>query len=142
MKGGLWEQVSAITSEWERDNESGVVWAGEFENRLGVRIEQDCRDATTIWFNPGTITLHFEAYLFGRVSNHELARRFLRFNTGSWPVIVAYDSREDIFLSGRLPVQVIDEETLGIIVAAVHTGVERLFPHCIDAIKAERETSR
>ncbi len=142
MNQPLWDLVSATTSSWAADADSGIVWAGEFEGRRGVRLVQDCRDATTVWFETGDITLRFDAYLFGRIDDTDLPRRFLKFNHNSWPVAVSIDRREDVYLTGRVPAAAVDAEMLGVIVGGIHDGVERLFPHCLAAAQRGRETSR
>jgi putative sensory transduction regulator len=136
----LWDLVAATTTAWTADPDSGIAWAGEFEGRRGVRIVQDCREATTVWFTAGDITLRFDAYLFGRVDDAELHRRFLKYNHASWPVSVALDRREDIFLTGRVPVTAVNKNMLGVIVGGIHDGVERLFPHCLEVARQGRET--
>ncbi len=142
MNRPLWDFVATTTSEWATDPESGIVWAGELEGRRGVRIVQDCREATTIWFDCGEITLRFEAYLFGRLDDPTLHRRFLKFNHTSWPALVSFDRRDDIYLTGRVPAGSVDQDMLGVVVGAVHDGVERLFRQCVEAARPGRERSR
>jgi putative sensory transduction regulator len=137
----LWDLVATTTTVWTADPDSGIVWAGEFEGRRGVRIVQNCREATTIWFATGDLTLRLDAYLFGRLDDAELHRRFLKYNYASWPISVALDRREDIYLTGRIPVAAVDENMLGVIIGGVHDGVERLFPHCLEVVQRGRETS-
>lgn len=57
------ETLEALTSGWVDDAESDVVWAGEHEGRWGIRMAQQARDFTTIWFDVGERTMAVEAYL-------------------------------------------------------------------------------
>ena len=39
--------LEQVTEAWVADPESDVVWAGAYEGRWGIRMRQQCRDATT-----------------------------------------------------------------------------------------------
>jgi hypothetical protein len=48
-------------SLWLEDPESSVEYAEEVEERWAVRMRQETRDATTVWFDVGERSLTFEA---------------------------------------------------------------------------------
>jgi hypothetical protein len=76
------ELLEQVTLEWATDPASDAVWAGEHEGRWGVRIHQQVREATTIWFDVGELTIGFEAYLLPAPPHQqaEVHRQALRRN--------------------------------------------------------------
>ena len=122
--------VKQTTEAWVADADSDVVWAGSHEGRWGIRMRQDCREATTIWFDVGDLTVGFEAYLLpappagaGEVYRHCLAR-----NHRAWPAAIAIDRRGDLFVLGRIPLDGLTSDRLDEAVGAVYEVVELSFP--------------
>ena len=48
---------------WLADPESSVEYAEEVEGRWAVRMRQEARDATTVWFTIGQRSVEYEAYV-------------------------------------------------------------------------------
>ena len=59
MRGVLEHRIQ----QWIADPESSVEYAEELEGRWAVRMRQQVRDATTIWFTIGERSLEYEAYV-------------------------------------------------------------------------------
>ena len=53
----------AAVHDWVEDPESSVVYAEDVEGRIAVRMDQEARDASTIWWSPGQRSLAAELYL-------------------------------------------------------------------------------
>ena len=97
--------VVATTQAWVEDTDSDAVWAGEYEGRWGLRMAQQCRDFTTIWFAVGERTVGYEAFLLpDPPHNRADAYRFcLSRNRTSWPAAISLDRQGDLIVSGRIP---------------------------------------
>jgi hypothetical protein len=136
--------LRTVTEAWVRDEESDVVWAGEFEGRWGLRMAQSARDFTTVWFDVGGITVHFEAYLVpAPAQNREAVYRYcLARNRTSWPATITADARGELYVAGRIPLDVLTPETVDAAVGAVHTVVDTSFPTLVRLGFQSREKSR
>ena len=133
--------IAAIGASWVEDAESDVVWAGEFEGRFGVRMAQQVRDFTTVWFEVGERTLGYEAYVLpnspGDVA--EVHRQCLIRNQSSWRVHFAVDKDGDVFLRGRIPLADVTTETLDEVLGAIYEQVEVSFRGLVRAGFERRE---
>jgi hypothetical protein len=92
-------------------------------------MTQRAREATTIWFDVGDLTVGFEAYLLPApvhdaeaVYRHCLARTYR-----AWPAAIALDDRGDLYVMGRIPLAALDAEHLSQVVAAVYQVIELSF---------------
>ena len=134
--------IAAASERWVADAESSVVWAGEYEGRLGIRMAQENRDFTTVWFDVGERTVRLEAYLlpappFDRAEVH---RQALIRNWRSWPVWIATDTDGDLYVLGRIPLDALDEEALDRAVGAAYELVDLSFRAMVKAGFTRAET--
>ena len=118
-----------VTTGWVEDDESDVVWCGEHEGRWGIRMAQQTRDFTTVWFDVGEITIGFEAYLLPPPPRNvaESLTYVLKRNWRSWPAYIAADDRGELYIKGRMPVANITESDIERAVGAVYELVEVSF---------------
>lgn len=121
--------LETLTTRWADDPDSDVVWAGEHEGRWGIRMAQQARDFTTIWFDIGQRTLAVEAYLLpnpprGHVDVYRLC--LLR-NVSSWPAVICLDPQGDLYIRGRRALSEVSEATIDGLVGAVYELVELTF---------------
>lgn len=121
--------IIEMTAEWVDDEESAVVWSGEYEGRLGLRMSQETRDFTTLWFEIGQRTVGLEAYLLPapQVHREEVYRQCLFRNRRSWPVSIAVDRDGDLYIGGRISLDLLDRARLDQAVAAVYELVDLSF---------------
>ncbi len=135
--------VAAVTAAWAADPASDVVWAGEHEGRLGVRMAQRVRDFTTVWFDVGDRTVGVEAYVLPAPPGDaaEVHRQCLRRNESAWRVHFALDRHGDVFLLGRVPLDELSAEELDAVLGAVYEAVEVSFRSLVRAGFARREKS-
>ncbi len=133
--------IAETTTAWVDDPHSAVVWAGEHEGRPGLRMAQTSRDFTTIWFDVGERTVAVEAYLVPPPthSREEVYRQCLVRNLRSWPVSIAMDRNGDLYVIGRIPLEIFDAAALDQIVGAVYELVEVAFRPLVRAGFASRE---
>ncbi|NND04412.1 MAG: hypothetical protein HKN91_16670 [Acidimicrobiia bacterium] len=118
-----------VTTEWVEDDESDVVWCGEHDGRWGIRMAQETRDFTTIWFDVGEITIGFEAYLLPppRKDQAEVLGLCLKRNWRSWPAYIAADVKGELYVRGRIPIDNITATDIEMAVGAVYQLVELTF---------------
>ncbi len=121
--------LTETTRAWLTDPASDVVWAGEYEGRWGIRMAQQVRDFTTVWFSIGERTIGFEAYLLPSPphGHADVYRLCLHRNWRSWPASIALDERGDIFVVGRIPLGQVNTASLDRAVGAVYELVELSF---------------
>jgi Putative bacterial sensory transduction regulator len=121
--------VLEVAAGWEADPASDVVWSGEHEGRVGVRIAQRTRDFTTVWFDVGERTVGFEAFVLPAPPSGaaEVYRICLSRNARSWPAHLALDRDGDISAVGRIPLEVLSAETLDGALGAVYELIELTF---------------
>lgn len=123
------ELLRDVTTRWANDPNSDVVWCGEHDGRWGIRMAQQTRDFTTVWFHIGEITIGYEAYLLPPPRHHEsdVLMYCLKRNSKSWPAYIAADDRGELYIKGRIPVAHIDETDVETAVGAVYGLVEVAF---------------
>lgn len=136
--------VVATTQAWVDDVQSDVVWAGSYEGRWGIRMAQQCRDFTTIWFTIGERTVGYEALLLPdpRFNRADAYRFCLARNRTSWPVSIALDRRGDLTIAGRIPLDGLTAAKLDRAVGAVYQTVELSFRPLLAIGVDGREKSR
>lgn len=138
-----WELLTETARGWVDDEESDVVWAGEFEGRWGVRMAQEVRDFTTVWFDVGDRTVGYEAYVLpppaGDVA--EVHRLCLVRNARSWRAHFALDPEGAIYLRGRIPIDRAGPEELDAVLGALYEMVETSFRSLVRAGFQAREKS-
>jgi hypothetical protein len=118
-----------LTTAWVDDPGSDVVWAGAHEGRWGIRLAQQARDFTTIWFDIGERTLGIEAYVLPAppLDREQVYRHCLVRNATVWRVHFALDRDGAVYLRGRLPLDAVSEEALDETVGAVYEVIELSF---------------
>ncbi len=138
------ELLRAVTTRWVEDADSDVVWTGEHEGRWGLRVAQQARDFTTIWFDVGAITIGFEAYLLPppRHQQAEVLGYCLKRNHRSWPAYIAADDRGELYIRGRIPVAHLTADDIETAVGAVYQLVEISFKPLLRLGYLSREKTR
>lgn len=127
---------------WLDDPESSVEYAEEVEGRWAVRMHQDVRDATTVWFEVGERSLKFEAYLMpAPADTTEVYRQALVRNNTTWRVFFALDGEGAVLLRGRIAVAQVTIGELDLVLGEIYAMVEVAFRPMIRAGFSSRETS-
>lgn len=127
---------------WLEDPDSAVEYSEELEGRIAVRMRQQARDATTVWFDVGERSLWFEAYFMpAPPSPGDVHRQALIRNMSSWRVFFAVDSEGALILRGRLPVERVTTEELDFVLGEIYETVEVAFRPMIRAGFGGREKS-
>jgi hypothetical protein len=127
---------------WIEDPSSSVEYSEELEGRIAVRMRQQARDATTVWFDVGERSLMFEAYFMpAPPSPEEVHRQALVRNISSWRVFFALDDEGALVLRGRLPAEQVSLSELDYVLGEIYEFVEVAFGPMIRAGFSGREKS-
>jgi hypothetical protein len=127
---------------WLDDPESAVEYAEEVEGRWAVRMTQEVRDATTVWFDVGERSLWFEAYVLPKPpKTEEVHRQALVRNRSSWRAFFALDEEEAVVVRGRVGADRLSLEELDLVLGEVYELVEISFRAMVAAGFRDREKS-
>jgi hypothetical protein len=127
---------------WLDDPESSVEYAEEVEGRWAVRMRQETRDATTVWFTVRERSLELESYLMpAGEGTSELFRQALARNMRSWRVFFALDRDQGLVLRGRLAAGAITDLELDLALGEVYDTIEVSFRPLLRALLQGREKS-
>lgn len=124
MRGVLEERIRL----WLEDPEGSVEYAEQVEGRWAVRMRQETRDATTVWFDVGERSLTFEAYVLPEpVAPEEVHRQAMVRNARAWRCFFAVDSENAIVLRGRLAADRVTLDELDRVLGEVYDTIELAF---------------
>lgn len=127
---------------WVEDPASSVEYAEEVEGRWAVRMRQDVRDATTVWFDVGERSLQFEAYVMpAPPSPGEVHRQALVRNARAWRCFFAVDAEGAIVVRGRLAADRVTVDELDRVLGEVFETIEIAFRPMVRAGFPSREKS-
>lgn len=128
-----WDVLVRASGRLVADASSDVVNAEEYEGRWAVRMGQQVRDFTTVWFDVGERTVGFEAYVLPNPAggHHEIFRQLLARNHRLWRTHFSIDRDGDLFLVGRVSLDEWNETVLDEVLGAIYEAVELSFPALI-----------
>jgi hypothetical protein len=124
-----WEVLTGACERLVADETSDVVNAEEYEGRWAVRMAQQVRDFTTVWFEVGELTVGFEAYVLPNppAGHHEIFRQLLTRNHRLWRAHFSIDKDGDVFLMGRVSLEEWTEDVLDEVLGTIYETVELSF---------------
>ena len=127
---------------WLEDPESSVEYSEELDGRWAVRMRQDTRDATTVWFEVGERSLWFEAYVMpAPVDPSEVHRQAMVRNATAWRCFFAVDREGAIVLRGRLAAASVSLDELDRVLGELFETIELAFRPMVRAGFPNREKS-
>ena len=134
------EQAAALLSQvvdsWVADPDSDVVYAEKVEGRLAVRMRQQVREATTVWFWVGDRSLIAEAYVIPAPGEAEDAyRQALVRNGRSFRVNFALDHEGALVLRARIPLDRVDSTELSYLLAEIYETIEVSFRSLVGLVR-------
>ena len=122
------ELLAQVVEEWVADPDSDVVYAEKVEGRLAVRMRQEVREATTVWFWVGEFSLVAEAYVIPAPADALPAfRQALLRNGRSFRVNFALDYEGALLLRGRIPLERVTAPELSYLLAEIYQTIESSF---------------
>jgi hypothetical protein len=121
----LWQAIDS----WIADEESSVEYAEQVDDRIAVRMRQEARDASTVWWSPGQRSLTAELYVIpapegDRESVYRLA---LDRNRSTYRAHYALARDGGIILRARLPNEDVDLVLLDSVLGELYDQVELSF---------------
>lgn len=121
--------LEAAIRRWLNDPDSAVVYAEQLDGRWAVRMTQEVRDATTVWFTVGERSIGVEAYVLGApaVDPGEAYRQCLVRNARTWRIHYALDAEGAMVLRGRIAVRHVSSHELDLVLGEIYETVEVSF---------------
>ena len=121
--------VAEVTDRMAADPDGDVIWVGDVEGRRGVRMRQQARDVTVVWFEAGQRTLGVEALVLPAPPRRreEVYRQCLRRNARTRVMRFAIDGAGDLVLVGRVPAETVDRQEIELLLGEIHEMVEVSF---------------
>jgi hypothetical protein len=127
---------------WLEDEEGSVEYAEEVEGRWAVRMRQETRDATTVWFDVGERSLEFEAYVLpAPVAAAEVHGQAMMRNARAWRCFFALDAENAIVLRGRIAAGSVTVHELDRVLGEIYETIELAFRPMVRAGFPTREKS-
>lgn len=123
------EILDRTATSWLEDPESDVVHCEWLEGRLAVRVRQQVREATTVWWEVGERTVRAEAYVIPAPSTSSLEpyRLCLVRNHDALRVWFALDADGAVVIRAREPVERVDRMLLDQVLGEIYSLVELTF---------------
>ncbi len=137
MRATLVAQIQA----WLDDAESSVEYSEELEGRWAVRMRQQTREATTVWFTVGDRSLEYEAFVLpmppgaGSAPHQALLR-----NQRAWRAFFAIDREGDLVLRGRLAAGQVTSSELELALGEIYDTIEVSFRALLAALSEREKT--
>jgi len=124
-----WDLLTRASARLVADEASDVVNAEEYEGRWAVRMAQQVRDFTTVWFEVGERTVGFEAYVLPNPprGHQEIYRQLLTRNQRLWRAHFSIDRDRDLFLVGRVALAEWSEGVFDEVLGTIYEAVELSF---------------
>jgi hypothetical protein len=127
---------------WLEDPSSSVEYAEEVDGRWAVRMRQETRDATTVWFEVGEGSLWYEAYVLPAAEGgRALLAQALHRNEKGWRAFYALDSEDGLVLRGRLAEEHVTELELDKALGEIYDAIEVGFRPLLRSLATNREKS-
>lgn len=139
---GMRQILEGRIESWLDDTGSSVEYAEEVDGRWAVRMRQEARDATTVWFDVGERSLWYEAYVLpvAGASRDLLAQALLR-NMKGWRAHFALDREDGLVLRGRLSEEHVTDLELDLALGEIYDTIEVSFRPLVRALTSDREKS-
>lgn len=121
----LWDSVKS----WLDDPNSTVEYAEQVDDQIAVRMRQDIRDASTVWWKPGQRSLRAELYVIPEPARNaeSVYRLALKRNRASFRVNFAIAEDGGVILRARLPNDDVDADSLDSVLGEFFELVEVSF---------------
>jgi len=139
---GMREVLERRIDAWLADPESSVEYAEELDGRWAVRMRQEARDATTVWFTIGQRSIEYEAYVLPAAEGgSELFEQALHRNMRAWRAYFALDQEGELLLRGRLAQSHLTDLELDLALGEIYDAIEVAFRPLLRSLLAGRENS-
>lgn len=125
------QEVVRVLNDYLADQlaqNSAVSLAEQVEEfRWMLRLKQECRDVSTIWFWLRDYTLWWECYFLPQPANAALYEHLLRWSGHLYSMRFSIGEEDAVYLFGQMPLNAVTAEELDRIVGSTYEAVERFF---------------
>ena len=121
----LWDAIS----RWIADEESSVEYAEQVDDRIAVRMRQEAREASTVWWSPGQRSLTAELFVIPepQANQESVYRLALDRNRSTFRVHYALARDGGIVLRSRLSNEDVSFALLDLVLGELYDQVELSF---------------
>ena len=121
----LWECIE----RWIADEDSSVEYAEQVDDRIAVRMRQEVRDASTVWWTPGQRSLTAEVFVVpAPTTNSEAVYRLaLDRNRSTFRAHYAMERDGGIVLRSRIANESVSVDLLELVLGELYDQVELTF---------------
>ena len=129
------------SEHWIDDPDSSVEYAEHVEGSIAVRMRQEARDASTVWWTHGQRSLRAELYVLPTPErNAEVCYRLvLHRNHSAFWLLDGLDVDGGIVLRARIPNGDVTSEVLDQVLGELYDQVEATFPPLVKRLAFGRE---
>lgn len=137
------EVLRRVIDGWVDDPASDVQYAEFLEGRWAVRMRQETRDATTVWWELGSRSLRAEAYVLPAplVNQSEVYRLCLVRNQRAWRAHFGIDAEGAVVLRARIASAQVTSVELDLVLGEIYEAVETTFRPLVRLAFPPRENS-
>ncbi len=129
------EMIRVLMERWIDDPDSPVVYTEQVDGRRAVRMRQQIRDFTTVWFDVGERSVRIEAYVVPAGDQPvELLRQCLVRNRNTWRTRYCIDEQNGIVLRARVALENLDEAEMSFVMAEIYEQIEVGFRPLLRAL--------
>lgn len=129
------EMIRVLMERWIDDPDSPVVYTEQVGGRRAVRMRQQIRDFTTVWFDVGERSVRIEAYVVPAGDQPvELLRQCLVRNRNTWRTRYCIDEQNGIVLRARVALENLDEAEMSFVMAEIYEQIEVGFRPLLRAL--------
>ena len=123
------EILGGAIERWIADEESSVEYAEQVDDRIAVRMRQETREASTVWWSPGQRSLTAELFVIPEPqSNRESVYRLaLDRNRSTFRVHYAVGRDGGILLRSRISNEAVSTDVLDLVLGELYEQVEITF---------------
>lgn len=127
--------IRVLMERWIDDPDSPVVYTEQVGGRRAVRMRQQIRDFTTVWFDVGERSVRIEAYVVPAGDQPvELLRQCLVRNRNTWRTRYCIDEQNGIVLRARVALENLDEAEMSFVMAEIYEQIEVGFRPLLRAL--------
>lgn len=121
----LWSTIR----HWIDDPGSAVEYAEQVDESIAVRMRQEARDASTVWWAPGQRSLRAEVYVLPAPQHNAEAcyRLVLLRNRSTFRCWYGLDQDGAIVLRARIPNEEVSRDVLDQVLGELYDQVESTF---------------
>lgn len=123
------EILAEAIERWISDDESSVEYAEQVDDRIAVRMRQEAREASTVWWSPDQRSLTAEVFVIPEPQTNieSVYRLVLDRNRTTFRVHYALARDGGIVLRSRLSNETVTLDVLDLVLGELYDQIELTF---------------